>query len=42
MDIPLNCPNYSSISKRAKDLDISIKFPASGEIKHLAIDSTGL
>ena len=42
MKAPLICPNYSSISKRAKDLDINIKFLASGEIRHLAIDSTGL
>ena len=42
MKVPLTCPNYSSISKRAKDLDINIKFPASGEIRHLVIDSTGL
>ncbi len=42
MKVPLTCPNYSSISKRAKTVDISIKMPARGEIRHLAIDATGL
>ena len=42
MNVPLKCPNYSSISKRAKTVDISIKMPVRGEIRHLAIDSTGL
>ena len=42
MKVPLRCPNYSSISKRAKTVDISIKMPARGEIRHLAIDATGL
>lgn len=42
MKVPLTSPNYSSISKRAKTVDISIKMPARGEIRHLAIDATGL
>jgi len=42
MKVPLKCPNYSSISKRAKRVNVSIKMPVRGEIKHLAIDATGL
>lgn len=38
----ITCPNYSSISKQAKTVDIPIKMPARGEIRHLAIDATGL
>jgi hypothetical protein len=34
--------NYSCISKRAKELGVSIRFPSCGTIRHLAIDSTGL
>lgn len=42
MKVPLTSPNYSSISKQAKTVDIPIKMPARGEIRHLAIDATGL
>lgn len=42
MKVPLTSPNYSSIIKRAKTVDIPIKMPARGEIRHLAIDATGL
>ena len=42
MKLDLRSPNYSCISKRAKELDVSIRFPEKGTIKHLAIDSTGL
>jgi hypothetical protein len=42
MKLDLKSPSYSCISKRAKELDVSIKFPEAGTIKHLAIDSTGL
>ncbi|WP_249199422.1 transposase [Photobacterium sp. GJ3] len=41
MKVPLTCPNFSSLSKRVKILDISIKIPARGEIRHFAIDATG-
>lgn len=42
MGLPLRCPDYSLISKRAKTVKISIKTPTRGEISHLVIDSTGL
>lgn len=42
MALPLRCPDYSLVSKRAKSVSISIKTPARGEISHLVIDSTGL
>jgi hypothetical protein len=42
MQLPLHYPDYSLVSKRAKDINISIKTPTRGEIAHLVIDSTGL
>lgn len=42
MELPLCCPDYSLVSKRAKSVNISIKTPTRGEISHLVIDSTGL
>jgi hypothetical protein len=42
MSLPLCCPDYSLISKRAKRVNISIKTPTRGEISHLVIDATGL
>ncbi|KFX10034.1 IS5/IS1182 family transposase, partial [Pectobacterium betavasculorum] len=42
MGIPLRCPDYTSVSKRAKSFDVSFKTPSRGEIAHLVIDSTGL
>ncbi|KAB3081708.1 IS5/IS1182 family transposase, partial [Escherichia coli] len=42
MGVPLVCPDYSLVSKRAKSVNISIKTPTRGEIEHLVIDSTGL
>ncbi|RKF64873.1 putative transposase [Erysiphe neolycopersici] len=42
MGLPLRCPDYSLISKRAKTVKISIKTPTRGEISHLVIDGTGL
>jgi hypothetical protein len=42
MKLDLRSPNYSCISKRARELDVGIKFPEKGPIKHLAIDSTCL
>ena len=38
--VPLSCPHYSCISRRAKDVDVSFK--TKGPIQHLAIDATGL
>lgn len=42
MDIPLRCPDYSWVSRRAKSVNVSFKTPTRGEIAHLVIDSTGL
>jgi hypothetical protein len=42
MKVPLNCPDYTCISKRAKSVNIPFKTPTRGEIAHLVIDSTGL
>lgn len=42
MELPLCCPGYSLVSKRAKSVNISIKTPTRCEISHLVIDSTGL
>jgi hypothetical protein len=42
MDVPLRCPDYSSVSKRASSVNVSFKTPTRGEIAHLVIDSTGL
>lgn len=42
MDLPLYRPDDSLVSKRAKNVNISIKTPTSGEISQLAIDATGL
>jgi hypothetical protein len=35
-------PDYSSISKRAKHIDIPIRLPTSGKVTDLVIDATGL
>ncbi len=42
MGVPLRCPDYSSVSKRTKSVNVSFKTPTRGEIAHLVIDSTGL
>lgn len=42
MDVPLRSPDYSSVSKRAKSVNVSFKTSTRGEIAHLVIDSTGL
>ncbi|MEV9454842.1 transposase, partial [Klebsiella pneumoniae] len=41
MGVPLRCPDYSSVSKRAKSVNVSFKASTRGETAHL-IDSTGL
>lgn len=41
MGVPLYCPDYSCVSKRAKSVNVSVKTPP-GEIAHLVINSTGL
>ena len=42
MNVPLRCPDYSCVSKRAKSVNVSFKTFTRGEIAHLVIDSTGL
>ncbi len=42
MNVPLRCPDYSCVSRRAKSVNISFKTSTRGEIAHLVIDSTGL
>lgn len=42
MKLPLRCPDYSCVSRRAKSVNIPFKTPTRGEIAHLVIDSTGL
>ena len=42
MGVPLRCPDYTIVSKRAKPVNVSFKTPTRGEIAHLVIDSTGL
>lgn len=41
MGVPLRCPDYSSVSKRATSVSVCFK-ALRGEIAHLVIDSTGL
>ncbi|ELI8153547.1 transposase [Yersinia enterocolitica] len=40
--VPLCCPDYTRVSKRAKSVNVSIEMPTRSEIAHLMIDSTGL
>lgn len=42
MDIPLQSPDYSCISKRAKQVNIQYRLPSQGPVAHLVIDATGL
>lgn len=42
MDVPLRCPDYTSVSKRAKSVNVSFETPTWGEIAHFVINSTGL
>ena len=41
-NVPLVCPHYTCISRRAKEVEISFKTKTRGAIQHLAIDATGL
>ncbi len=41
-NIPLVCPYYTCISRRAKEVEVSSKTKTRGTIQHLAIDATGL
>ncbi|MFG0607515.1 IS5 family transposase [Vibrio mimicus] len=40
--VPLQCPHYTCISRRAKQVEVSFKPQTSGVVRHLAIDATGL
>ncbi|MGS1460370.1 transposase [Klebsiella pneumoniae] len=42
MNVPLRCPDYTRVSRRAKSVNVSFKTSTRGEIAHLVIDSTGL
>ena len=42
INVPLRCPDYTSVSRRAKSVNVSFKTSTRGEIAHLVIDSTGL
>ncbi len=42
MGVPLRCPDYTRVSKRARSVNVSFKTSTRREIAHLAIDSTGL
>ncbi len=41
-NVPIVCPHYSCISRRAKQVEVSFKQKTRGSIQHLAIDATGL
>ncbi len=41
-NIPLVCPHYTCISRRAKQVKVYFKTKTRGAIQHLAIDATGL
>ncbi|EGR2064904.1 IS5 family transposase [Vibrio cholerae] len=41
-NVPIVCPHYSCISRRAKQVEVSFKPNSRGAIQHLAIDATGL
>lgn len=41
-NVPIVCPHYSCISRRAKQVEVSFKAKTRGVIQHLAIDATGL
>ncbi len=34
MNVPLRCPDYTSVSKRAKSVNVSFKTSTRGEIAH--------
>ncbi|EHH2448789.1 IS5 family transposase, partial [Vibrio vulnificus] len=41
-NVPIACPHYSCISRRAKQVEVSFKPKSRRAIQHLAIDATGL
>jgi len=42
MKVPLQSPDYSCISKRAKTVEIKYRLPSHGPVAHLVIDANGL
>lgn len=42
IDVPLQSPDYSCISKRAKQVNIQYRLPSQGPVAHLVIDATEL
>ena len=40
--LPLSCPHYSCISKRAKTVNVSFKTKTRSAMQYLTIDATGL
>lgn len=42
MNLPLRSPDYTSISKRSKTVQVKYKNKSKGSVRHIAIDSTGL
>ena len=42
MEVPLRSPDYTSISKRSKTVQVKYKNKSKGPVRHMAIDSTGL
>jgi hypothetical protein len=42
MNVPLTSPDYTSISKRAKTVNVKYRNPSRGPITHVVVDATGL
>jgi hypothetical protein len=42
MDVDLRSPNYTSISKRARTVEVNYRQPPKGSVAHLVIDATGV
>lgn len=42
MNVPLTSPDYTSISKRAKAVNVKYRNPSRGPIMHVVVDATGL
>ncbi|WP_218758842.1 transposase, partial [Vibrio parahaemolyticus] len=40
--VPLVCPHYTCVSRRARDVKVCFKTSSRDTIQHLAIDATGL
>lgn len=41
-NVPLVCPHYTCLSRRAKNVEVNFQASTRGAIQHLAIDATGL